>query len=98
MNDNSDWLEGILSAEDLAEIESKAKKIVDAHGTFYEMSVMMSQQDMIEAVRAGYYMRLGDKHAWMVGIGVLMSLLGTMELALEEDGVDIFEDDPNETR
>lgn len=93
MNNDNEWLKGIISDEEMAEIESKAKRIVDAHGVYYEMSVMMSQQDMIDAVRAGYFMRMGDKQAWMLGISVLMSLLGTMEIALEEDGVDLFPED-----
>jgi hypothetical protein len=56
------------------------------------MSVMMSQEDMIDAVRAGYGMRLADRDSWLVGIGVLMSLLGTMEAALKNDKINIWEE------
>jgi len=56
------------------------------------MSVMMTQADMLDAVRAGYGMRLGDPTSWMIGTSVLMSLLSTMEYALKRDNVDVWED------
>jgi hypothetical protein len=46
----------------------------------------------LEAVRAGYGMRIGDEESWMMGISVLMSLLGTMEMALKKDQINIWED------
>lgn len=92
MNEDSNWINDFLNSEDIADLESKAKRIVEAQGVYYQMSVMMTQEDMISAVRAGYDMRKGNKQAWMLGISVLMSLLNTMEIALEEDGIDVFED------
>ena len=92
MSDKDDWIKNFLPPEDVADIESKAKRIVEQHGTFYEMSVMMSQEDMIDAVRAGSGMRLADRDSWLVGIGVLMSLLGTMEAALKNDKINIWEE------
>jgi hypothetical protein len=92
MNDHNEWIKNILPPEDVEAIESKAERIVQQHGTFYEMSVMMSQDDMIEAVRAGYGMPLGDTESWMVGIAVLMSLLKTMEYALKRDNINIWDE------
>lgn len=91
MSDDNDWIFNLIPPDQVEQIESKADRIVEAHGTFYEMSVMMSQEDMIEAVRASYGMRLGDKESWMTGIAILMSLLATMETALSRDGINPFE-------
>lgn len=91
MSEDNNWINEFLDNSEVAEMESKAKRIVEAQGVYYQMSVMMNQEDMIEAVRAGYGMREGDKQAWMLGISVLMSLLNTMEIALEEDGIDVFD-------
>lgn len=87
-----EWIKNLVSQEDLEELQTKANKIVEGHNTYYEMSVMMSQEDMVEAVRASYLMKVGDAEAWMLGIGILMGLLGTMEEALERDEVNIWED------
>lgn len=92
MNEEADWIKNLVPPEDIADIEAKANKIEQEHGTFYEMSVMMSLEDMAEAVRAGYGMRLGDTESWMLGVNILMALLGTMETALKKDGIDIWED------
>lgn len=92
MSEDNKWIKEFLDSKDIAELESKAQRIVEAQGVYYQMSVMMSQEDMINAVRAGYGMKVGDTEAWMLGVAVLMSLLGTMEDALEEDGIDIFEE------
>lgn len=92
MNEEADWIKNLVPPEDIADIEAKANKIEQEHGTFYEMSVMMSLEDMLEAVRAGYAMKLGNTEAWMLGVNILMALLGTMEEALKKDGVSIWED------
>jgi hypothetical protein len=92
MSEESEWIKNLVPPEDIADIESNAKRIEEAHGTFYEMSVMMSLEDMRDAVRAGYGMRLGDEEAWMLGVSILMSLLGTMEIALKKDDIDIWKD------
>lgn len=92
MSDEAEWIKNLIPPDEVADIESKAKRIVQGHETFYEMSVMMSQEDMLEAVRAGYGMRIGDEQSWMMGISVLMSLLGTMEMALKKDKINIWED------
>lgn len=92
MSEESEWIKNLIPPEDVADIESKAQKIEQEHGTFYEMSVMMSLEDMRDAVRAGYGMKLGSEEAWMLGISILMSLLGTMEIALKKDNIDLWED------
>lgn len=92
MSEESEWIKNLIPPEEVADIESKAKKIEQEHGTFYEMSVMMSLEDMRDAVRAGYAMKMGSEEAWMMGISILMSLLATMEHALKKDNVDLWED------
>ena len=92
MSEESEWIKNLIPPEEVADIESKAKKIEQEHGTFYEMSVMMSLEDMRDAVRAGYAMKLGSEEAWMMGISILMSLLATMEHALKKDNVNLWED------
>jgi hypothetical protein len=47
---------------------------------------------MVEAVRASYGMRMGDQESWIIGVSVLMALVSTMEIALDRDGVNIWED------
>lgn len=92
MTNDPDWINNFIPPEDIAEIEATAERIVEAHGTFYEMTVMMSQEDMIEAVRAGAGMQAGVPEAWIIGVGILMSLLDTMRVALEKDDIDIWKD------
>lgn len=92
MTDQNDWIKNFLPQEDISQIESKAKRIISQDSEYYEMSVMMTQADMLDAVRAGYGMRMGDQTSWMIGTSVLMSLLSTMEFALRRDNIDIWED------
>lgn len=92
MTNEPDWINNLIPPEDVAEIESTAERIVEAHGTYYEMTVMMSQEDMIEAVRAGAGMQLGDPDSWVIGVGILMALVDTMKNALEKDGINIWEE------
>jgi hypothetical protein len=93
MNDPNEWIKNLVPPEQVAQMQSSAEKIINQDESFYEMSVRMSQQDMIEAVRAGYGMKLGDQESWIIGTGILMSLLGTMEYALKRDDIDIWEED-----
>lgn len=81
-----------MPPEDVAQIESTAKRIINSDETFYEMSIMMRQSDMIEAVRAGVAMQAGDTEAWVTGVSILMALLTTMAEALNADNIDIWED------
>jgi len=39
-----------------------------------------------------YGMQLADHDSWMIGVGILMSLMGTMDDALKKDGIDIWEE------
>jgi hypothetical protein len=92
MNDPNEWIKNLIPPEQVEQIKATAERIVQTEGTFYEMSVMMAQADMIEAVRASYGMRMGDRESWITGVSVLMALVATMEIALERDGIDIWED------
>lgn len=92
MSDPNEWIKNLVPPDQVAQMESTAEKIIKQDEVFYEMSVMMNQADMITAVRAGYGMKLADEESWMIGIGVLMSLLGTMEQALKRDQINIWED------
>ena len=91
MTDQNDWIKKIVPPEQVSQMESKADKIIEGEAVVYEMSVMMRQADMIQAVRAGYAMREGDHDAWMLGAAMLMGLLQTMEDALKRDDVNIWE-------
>jgi hypothetical protein len=92
MSDPNEWINNLIPPEQVEQIQSKAERIVEAEGTFYEMSIMMAQADMIEAVRASYGMRMGDRESWIIGVSVLMALVSTMEIALDRDGINIWED------
>jgi hypothetical protein len=92
MTDQNDWIKNFLPEEDINQLSAKAEKIISQDSEYYEMSVMMTQADMLDAVRAGYGMRMGDPTSWMIGTSVLMSLLSTMEYALKRDNVDIWEE------
>jgi len=37
-------------------------------------------------------MRMGDQESWIIGVSVLMALVSTMEIALDRDGINIWED------
>jgi uncharacterized FAD-dependent dehydrogenase len=92
MTEEPDWIKNLIDPQDVAEIQSTAERIVEAHGTFYEMTVMMSQEDMIEAVRAGHGMQIADHDSWVIGVAILMALMDTMKEALEKDGINIWEE------
>jgi hypothetical protein len=92
MTDPNEWINELIPPEQIEQIQAQSKRIVEAEGTFYEMSIMMAQADMMDAVRASYGMRMGDKESWIIGIGVLMALMSTMEIALDKDGIDIWKD------
>lgn len=89
MTDPDEWIKA-FNPEDIEQIEATAKRIIDADTTVYEMSIFMSQADMIEVVKAGVLMQTGDKQSWMLGMSVLMSLIATMVDALEHDGINPF--------
>jgi hypothetical protein len=92
MNDSNDWINNLIPPEQVEQIQAKSKRIVEGEGTFYEMSIMMAQTDMIDAVRASYGMRMGDRESWIIGVSVLMALVSTMEIALDRDNINIWED------
>lgn len=92
MNDSNDWINNLIPPEQVEQIQAQSKRIVEAEGTFYEMSIMMAQADMIDAVRASYGMRMGDRESWIIGVSVLMALVSTMEIALDRDNINIWED------
>lgn len=91
MSDPTEWIKNLVPPEDVAQMEATAKKILKADTTVYEMSIMMTQADMVQAVRAAEAMQAGDQGAWMIGISILMALIATMEDALQEDGVRYWE-------
>lgn len=93
MTDPNEWIKKLIPPEDVAQIESSAKKIIKEDTTIYEMSIFMTQADMVQAVRAAVGMQLGDTESWMVGVSILMALVSTMEQALDADGIDVFEDE-----
>lgn len=70
-------------------MEASSRKIVDGHHTVYEMTLMMSEEDMVTAVRAMHGMRAGSTDSWMMGLSILSALIDSMEDALMEGGVDI---------
>lgn len=92
MSDPTDWIKNLVPPEDVAQMEATAKRILSADTTIYEMSIMMTQSDMVQAVRAAEAMQAGDKEAWMMGISILMALVATMEDALQQDGIKYWED------
>jgi hypothetical protein len=94
MSDPNEWIKDFLPEDDIAKIQAKAERIIDAEGTFYEMTVSMSRHDMLEAVRAGYGMQEGDAESWLLGVSIIMALFRSMQDCLEADGVDIWETPP----
>jgi hypothetical protein len=92
MSDPTEWIKDLVPPEDVAQMEATAKKILNADTTVYEMSIMMTQTDMVQVIRAATAMQDGDKEAWMMGISILMALVATMEDALQQDGIKYWED------
>lgn len=91
MTDPKEWIKKIMTPDEVAQIESKAKKIIKSDRTVYEMSILMTQADMIEAVKASMGMQHGDQDSWMIGVNILMAFFDTMIEALEADGINPFE-------
>lgn len=93
MSDQDDWINEFIPAEQVEQIEAQANKIIRDEETFYEMTILMSQGDMITAVRAMDEMRLGNTEAWMMGLSILSMLIETMAQALERDEIDTWDDE-----
>lgn len=91
MSDPDDWVKA-FNPDDIAQIESKAKKILDSETTVYELSLFITQADATEVVRAASQMQTGNQEAWMLGMSVLMSLIATMTDALIHDGINPYEE------
>ena len=74
-------------------MQAQANKIIRDEETFYEMTILMSQADMIAAIRAMDEMRAGKTDAWMIGLSMLSMLIETMALALDRDDIDAWEEE-----
>jgi hypothetical protein len=93
MSDQDDWINEFIPQEQVEQIQAEANKIIKGQETFYEMTVLMTQEDMVQAVRAFQHMKDGDMDSWMMGMSILAALIDTMEYALDRDDVDVWEDD-----
>jgi len=89
MTDPNDWIKDLIPPDQVEQMETTSRKIMDGHHTVYEMTLMMSEEDMVTAVRAMHGMRVGSTDAWMMGLSILSALVDSMEDALLEGGVDI---------
>lgn len=93
MSDKDDWINEFIPSEQVEQIQAEANRIIKGQETYYEMTVLMTQEDMIHAVRAFHLMQGGDMDSWMMGMSILAALIDTMEYALDRDDVDVWEDD-----
>lgn len=93
MSDKDDWINEFIPQEQVEQIQAQASKIIKGQETFYEMSVMMTQDDMVEAVKAWNKMHTGNVESWMLGMAILGALIETMEYALERDNVELWDDE-----
>lgn len=91
MNDPSEWIRNLIPQEQVEQLEASSKRIVNGDTTYHEMSIVMSEADMITAVQNMYKMQDGDVVAWMFGIDMLVALISSMETALQQSGVDYKE-------
>lgn len=93
MSESSDWIRNLIPAEDVEQLQAKAQRIVEGHDTFYEMTLMMYEEDMINTVRMLSGMRNGEKESWLLAINLVLALVNTMEEALSESGINPYEDE-----
>lgn len=92
MSASDDWIREFMSQDEVEQLKSVANKIVKSDGVYYEMTIMMSEEDMCEAVRNVWRMQNNDVQAWLFGVSMLTQLVSTMAYALEENGIDPLED------
>lgn len=92
MTDPSEWIRDLIPPEDVEQLQSKAERIVEGHNTFYEMTLMMYEEDMIKTVRMLDGMRNGSKEAWLLAINLILALVNTMEEALGESGINPYDE------
>lgn len=92
MSDPNEWIKNLIPPEDVEQLQAKSERIVKGHDTFYEMTLMMYEEDMIKTVRSLHGMRDGNKESWLLAINLVLALLGTMEEALAESDIDPHED------
>lgn len=89
MTDPNEWIKDLVPPEQVEQMETSSRRIVDGHHTVYEMTLMMSEEDMVTAVRTLRGMRIGVADSWMMGLSILTALIDSMEDALLEGGVDV---------
>lgn len=92
MSENDDWIKEFMSQDEVEQLQSVASRIIKSDGVYYEMNIMMSEEDMCEAVRNVWKMQNNDVQAWLFGISMLTQLVSTMAYALEENGINPLED------
>jgi hypothetical protein len=92
MSDPNEWIKNLIPPEDVEQLQAKSERIVKGHDTFYEMTLMMYEEDMIKTVRSLHGMQRGERESWLLAINLVLALLGTMEEALAESDIDPYED------
>jgi hypothetical protein len=92
MSDPNEWIKNLIPPEDVEQLQAKSERIVKGHDTFYEMTLMMYEEDMVKTVRTLNRMQDGNKESWIMAINLVLALLSTMEEALADADVDPYED------
>lgn len=98
MSDPTEWIRGLVPEEQVNQLQELARRIERQAKSkpdpeaIYEMSLVMSEDDMVYAIKNFKKMQDGDTEAWMYGISMLVAIIETIKYALEE----YVEGDPDE--
>jgi len=91
---SDDWL-NIFSQEELEQIESRAERIQEDMETMYEITFIVPREQAIDLCRHYAEMHITadpSVEALIFLASLLSSLVGTIETALDGDGIDPYEE------
>lgn len=91
---SDEWL-NIFSKEEMEQIVSRAERIEEDMSTFYEITFIVPREQAIDLCRHYEFMRSSDSPptdslAFLASL--LISLVSTIEDALDGDGIDPYEE------
>ena len=92
MSDNQadDWIYDIIPAKQVEEIEFKAKSLQDNLNNGVTVVLSASNDSAIKLCQAYVRGTKGDVGAWVHVMGFLSSLIETVEMHLEDEGIDPY--------
>jgi hypothetical protein len=89
-NNPDDWIYDIIPAKQVEEIEFKAKSLQDNLNNGVNVVLSASNDSAIKLCQAYVRGTRGDVGAWVHVMGFLASLIETIEVHLDDEGIDPY--------